>query len=98
MIIHLETEGASKVLTASGQVNGTAPCVVSAITFYGGTGGTGGTAIIDNSSDGFGTDKWIIAAPQYGCTSISFPKPIPFTTACYATLTGTAMQLAVAYA
>lgn len=97
MIVHLETETNSKVLTASGQVNGTASCVVSSITLDGGTAATGATVVLDNSTDGTGTAKWVLRAPQYGSASISFSKPIPFSTACYATLTGTASKVAIAY-
>jgi hypothetical protein len=97
MIIHLETENNSKVLTESGQVNGTASCAISSITLDGGTAATGATVILDNSTDGSGTAKWVLRAPQYGSVSISFVKPIVFSTACYATLTGTSSKLAIAY-
>ena len=97
MIIHPETERTSKVLTASGQVNSTVPCAVSAITLDGGTGATGATVILDNSTDGSGTVKWILRAVQYGSASVSFVKPIPFSTACYAALTGTGSKAAVAF-
>ena len=96
MITKPAAERASQVLTESGLVKrgGTE---VSAMTLCGGTASTGATAIIDDSIDGSGTDKWALRAPQYGSASITFSKPIKFTTGCYATLTGTGEQLSIAY-
>lgn len=96
MITHPETEQASQVLSASALVKrgGT---VVSSITLDGGTAATGATVVLDNSIAGDGTAKWALRAPQYGSESISFVKPIPFATGCYATLTGTGSKVSIAY-
>lgn len=96
MIVHPHQENASVVLTESALVK-RGPGAISAISIYGGTAATGATVIIDDSIDGSGTDKWEIAAPQYGTGSISFPKPIPFSTGIYATITGTAPAVSIAY-
>ena len=96
MIIHQETERASKVLTATGAVNSLAT-TVSSITLDGGTAATGATVVLDDSTDGSGTDKWALRAPQYGSVSITFVKPIPFADGCYATITGTSPQVSIAY-
>ena len=96
MITKPAAERASQVLTEDGLVKrgGTE---VSALTLDGGTGATGATAILDDSTDGTGTAKWTLRAPQYGSASITFSKPIPFADGCYATLTGTSEKLSVAY-
>ena len=96
MISKPANERASKVLTATGAVLAV-PCAVSAISIYGGTAATGGTVVLDDSAAGGGTSKWTLAAPQHGCASITFSRPIPFATGCYATITGTAPQVSVAY-
>ena len=97
MISHPETENASKILSASGQVNSASPCTISSLTLDGGTAATGATAILYNSADVTGTEKWQLRAPQYGSASITFVKPIPFSTACYVALTGTGEILSIAY-
>ena len=96
MIIHLESETNSKVITASALVL-RGGVTVSSITLDGGTGATGATVILDDSTAGNGTAKWVLRAPQYGSSNISFVKPIVFSTGCYATLTGTASKVAIAY-
>ena len=96
MLAKPANERASKVITATGAVNAN-PCWVSAISIYGGTAATGGTVVLDDSTAGGGTSKWTLGAPQYGGTSVTFSKPIPFATGCYATVTGTAVQVSVAY-
>jgi len=90
------TERASKVITATGAVNAL-PTTVSSISIEGGTAGTGGTVSLDDSTDGSGTAKWTMRAPQYSGTTITFIKPIPFASGCYATITGTAVKVSVAY-
>src|SRR4030043_809853 len=96
MIVHLETEKASTILESSDLIQ-TGGTLVSSITLDGGTAGTGATVILDDSTDGSGTAKWVLRAPQYGSASITFAKPIPFADGCYATLTGTASKVAIAY-
>ena len=96
MIVHPETEKASKVITASALIQ-TGGTVVSAISLDGGTAATGAVVTLDDSVAGDGTDKWALRAPQYGSASITFSKPIFFADGCYATLTGTASQASIAY-
>lgn len=96
MITHPETEASSKVLTESGLVQ-TGGTVVSAISIDGGTASAGATVILDNSVAGNGTAKWVLRATQYGSNSITFSKPIFFSTGCYATITGTASKVSIAY-
>ena len=98
MIVHPETERASAIITASGILDTGGAKTISAMTLDGGTAATGATAVLNNSTDGSGTDKWALRATQYGSASISFPKPIPLTTACYVTLTGTSSRLSIAFA
>lgn len=96
MIVHPETEKASVVLEGSDLIQ-TGGTVVSAMTLDGGTGATGATVILDDSTAGDGDAKWVLRAPQYGSVSVTFSKPIPFADGCYATLTGTTSKVAVAY-
>ena len=97
MKVIITGERASKQLTGTGAVVAR-PCLVSAITLDAGTGAQGALVILDNSTASGGTVKWALRAPQYGSASIAFSKPIPFLTGCYATLTGTASRVYVAYA
>jgi len=85
------------IITASGVVETGGAKTISAMTLDGGTAATGGTAVINNSADGTGTNKWALRAPQYGSASICFPKPIPLSTACYVTLAGTGARLSIAF-
>lgn len=96
MIAKPAAERASEVVSATGLVK-TGGTEISAMTLTGGTAATGATAVINDSTDGTGTDKWVLGAPQYGESSITFSKPIPLTTGLYVTLTGTAEQLSIAY-
>jgi hypothetical protein len=96
MIVHLESETNSKVITASALIQ-RGDVTVSSLTLDGGTAATGATVILDDSTAGDGTAKWVLRAPQYGSAIISFVKPIVFSSGCYATLTGTASKVAIAY-
>ena len=96
MITKPAKEKISKILSSSGIVSSSG-IEVSAITIYGGTGATGGTVVFDNSSDGSGTVRWEISAVQHGSSSVSFPKPIVFSSGCYATIAGTAVKVSIAY-
>ena len=96
MITYPVTENNSSVITATGLVV-RGGRQISAITLDGGTASSGATLILDDSTDGSGTVKWVLRAPQYGSSCISFPKPIPFVDGIYATLTGTASKAALAY-
>jgi len=60
-------------------------------------GGDAATVIVDDSTDGNGTDKWKLSAPAGGGDSICFPEPILFGTGIYATLSGTGPAVSVAY-
>lgn len=95
-IVQQATERISKVLDESGLVQrgGT---TVSSIALEGGTASAGATLILDDSTDGSGTEKWRMRAPQYGCTPHTFIKPIKFVHGCYATLAGTGEILSIAY-
>lgn len=84
----------SKVLTESGAVK-SANGRVSAITLA--AGSDAATVILDDSTDGSGTDKWKLAAVANSSESVSFPEPLLFGTGIYATLTGTAEAVSVAY-
>ena len=84
----------SKVLTSSGQVKAAAGRV-SAISLA--AGSDAATVIVDDSTDGSGTDKWKLSAPATGGDSIAFDPPILFGTGIYATLTGTGPAVSVAY-
>ena len=70
---------------------------ISSISLDGGTAATGGTVVINDSTDGTGTDIWALRAPQYGSGNISFTKPIPFTSGIYITVAGTAPKVSLAY-
>ena len=96
MKVLIAGERASIQLTGTGAVVAR-PCQVSAITLDGGTDATGALAIFDNSTASGGTVKWALRAPQYGSASIAFSKPLPFSTGCYLTLTGTSSRVYVAY-
>jgi len=84
----------SKVLTSSGVVKA-APGRVSAISLAAGTDAA--TVILDDSTDGNGTDKWKLAALTGDGDSISFPEPLLFGVGIYATITGAAPAVSVAY-
>lgn len=84
----------AKNLTSSGAVKSAGGFV------YGislAAGSDAATVILDDSTDGSGTDKWKLAAPAGGGDSVSFPEPLKFDTGIYATLTGTDPAVSVAY-
>lgn len=83
-----------KVLTESGAVK-SANGRVSAVTLA--AGSDAATVILDDSTDGSGTDKWKLAAATGTSESISFPEPLLFGTGIYATITGTSPAVSVAY-
>jgi hypothetical protein len=84
----------SKVLTSSGAVKSGAGRV-SAISLA--AGSDAATVIVDDSTDGSGTDKWKLVAVANAGDSITFPEPILFGVGIYATLTGTGPAVSVAY-
>ena len=71
------------------------PVEVSAMTLAAGSGAAA-TAVLNDSEDGGGTDKWKLAAVSGGDAHISFPKPIPFSIGLYGTLGGAGAILSVA--
>ena len=96
MITYPVTETNSAVVTATGLV-ARGGRQISAITLDGGTASTGSTLILDDSTAGTGTAKWVLRAPQYSSVSISFVKPIPFVDGIYATIAGTSPKVSIAY-
>lgn len=84
----------SKVLTSSGAVK-SANGRVSAITLA--AGSDTATVIVDDSTDGNGTDKWKLSAVAGASASIAFPEPLLFGTGIYATITGTGPAVSVSY-
>lgn len=84
----------SKVLTSSGAVKSGAGRVA-AISLA--AGSDAATVIIDDSTDGNGTDRWKLAAAAGAGDSISFPEPLLFGTGIYASLTGTGPAVSVSY-
>lgn len=84
----------SKVLTSSGAVKSAAGRV-SAITLA--AGSNAASVIVDDSTDGSGTDKWKLSAIANHGNGITFPEPVLFGTGIYATLTGTGPAVSVAY-
>lgn len=96
MITHPVTEDNAEVIAATALLK-TGSTTVSSITLDGGTASAGATVIFDDSTDGSGDEIWVLRASQYGSASISFVKPINFSTGCYITLTGTSSKVAIAY-
>lgn len=96
MICYPTSEKSSSVVTVSGLVKRGA-VEISALTLEGGVAATGATVDIIDSLTATGTSIWHLQAPQYGSASISFPKPIPASTGIYATFTGSASKLSIAY-
>ena len=84
----------SKVLTSSGAVKSAAGRV-SAVSLA--AGSDAATVILDDSTGGSGTAKWKLAAVTGMGDSIAFDPPILFAVGIYATLTGTAPAVSVAY-
>lgn len=72
---------------------------ISAITLYGGTAATGATVIINDSTDGSGSNIWELGAAQYKSESVTFTKPIPFSSGIYINLTpsGATARVSIAY-
>lgn len=84
------------MLTASGAVKSSGDGYVSALHLAAGAGAAA-TAIIDDSTDGSGTDKWKLAAVAGGSDRITFDPPIYFPNGIYATLTGAGAVLSAAH-
>lgn len=55
------------------------------------------TAVLDNSTDGTGTELWRLSAAPGTPASIVFNPPIRFNVGIYATLTGTGRYLSVSW-
>lgn len=55
------------------------------------------TAVINDSTDGLGTDIWVLSALASDNNPCSFSQPIPFSSGLYVTLTGAGAKLSIAY-
>jgi len=83
------------LVSATGAVK-TIAGYIHALSFAAGSAAAG-SAVINDSEDGTGTDKWKLAAGQAQGDSVSFDPPIFFENGIYVTLAGTGATLSVAY-